>query len=165
MNVPDETPAAEVIEVVDWLESANVVYQINGGWGVDALVGRRTRAHRDVDVFVDVAHEEEFLAWLLSRGYRVIEDWRPVRVELAGERGRVDVHPMRLDDAGNGVQQGLGDEVYVHAARDRVRGRIGGRPVVVACAERLRELRTGYPARDIDRHDLAHLDALSPGGG
>lgn len=155
-----EMPAGEVIELVEWLELAGVVYQINGGWGVDGLVGRQTRPHRDLDVFIDEQHEPAFMGWLASRGYRVIEDWRPVRVELVGVRGRVDVHPMRIDEVGDGIQQGLGDEVYLHAAGDRVEGLIAGRVVVVASAQRLRELRSGYPPRDVDSHDLAQLDQL-----
>lgn len=160
MNGLFEMPAGEVVEIVNWLEAAGVVYQINGGWGVDGLVGRQTRPHRDLDIFVDAEREDDFLAWLFSRGYRIVEDWRPVRSEVASDRGRVDVHPMQIDMAGDGYQKGLSGETYVHAARDRVSGRIGGRPVIVASAARLRELRMGYPARDIDRHDLAQLDEL-----
>lgn len=47
------TSAAEVLAGVDWLTEHEVVYQINGGWAVDALVGRQTRPHGDVDVFLD----------------------------------------------------------------------------------------------------------------
>jgi lincosamide nucleotidyltransferase A/C/D/E len=160
MSRPAEMPAVAVVEIVAWLDTAGVVYQINGGWGVDGLVGRQTRPHQDLDVFIDTQREAEFMAWLTSRGYRVAEDWRPVRVELTGHLGRVDVHPMRMDPDGNGIQQGLSGEVYVHAASHRVLGRIHGHVVVVASADRVRELRSGYPLRDIDEHDLALLDQL-----
>lgn len=30
--------AEEVVRVVDWLDERSVVYQVNGGWAVDALV-------------------------------------------------------------------------------------------------------------------------------
>jgi lincosamide nucleotidyltransferase A/C/D/E len=160
MSSSTDMSAHEVVEIVTWLEAAGVVYQINGGWGVDGLVGRQTRPHQDLDVFIDAHHESAFMAWLCSRGYRVTEDWRPVRVQLAGDSGRVDVHPMRIDQAGDGVQQGLGDEVYVHPARHRVVGRIDGQAVVVATAERVRELRSGYPPRAVDRHDLDLLTEL-----
>lgn len=155
-----QTTAAEVLQIVAWLDTNEAVYQINGGWGVDGLVGRQTRPHQDLDVFLGEEYASCFMAWLASRGYRVTEDWRPVRVQLSGPRGRVDVHPMRLDEAGNGVQQGLDGEVYVHSARDRVTGAICGRAVVVASAERARELRHGYPPRVVDLHDLALLDEL-----
>jgi lincosamide nucleotidyltransferase A/C/D/E len=163
MSDAPEMPAEEVVRIVDWLEGHEATYQVNGGWGVDGLVGRRTRRHRDLDLLLDEEHVPEMLAWLVERGYRPVEDWLPVRIELAGAAGRVDVHPMRIDHAGSGIQQGLGHEVYVHAAADRTRGIIGGRDVVVARADRQRELRTGYRLRDVDRHDLAQLDQLQHG--
>lgn len=153
-------PADEVVTIVEWLEAANVTYQINGGWGVDGLVGRQTRRHRDLDLIIDEEEVPDFLDWLADRGYRAVEDWLPVRIELASPAGRVDVHPMRIDATGDGVQQGLDHQVYVHAAAERTRGRVGGRTVVVANADRARELRAGYQIRDVDRHDLNQLDQL-----
>ena len=160
MGVGEGMPAAEVGVIVGWLVGAGATYQVNGGWGVDALAGRQTRDHRDLDLFVDAAVVDELVAWLAQRGYRVTEDWLPIRVELAGERGRVDVHPMELQPNGDGVQQGFGEQVFLHAAKDRVVGVIDGREVIVASAARQRDLRTGYEARPVDLHDLAVLDDL-----
>ena len=36
------TPASEVLTIIGWLTERKTVYQVNGGWGVDALVGRQT---------------------------------------------------------------------------------------------------------------------------
>jgi len=154
------TPASEVLAVVKWLTDVGAVYQINGGWAVDALAGRQTRPHRDVDVFVDERYVPALTDWLRDRGYVSADDWLPVRLEMASRRGRVDVHPMRLDEQGNGVQQGLG-ETYRHPAKDRVTGLIGGRQVVVANRRRLRELRRGYVPRPVDQHDLDILDQVA----
>ncbi len=153
-------PANEVRRIVDWLEDAGATYQINGGWAVDALVGRETRPHQDLDLFLDTDVVVDLMTWLAARGYQVTEDWRPVRVELSGAKGRVDVHPMQVLDNGDGIQEGLGDDTFVHAARDRTRGEIEGREVFVASAGRLRQLRRGYEPRAVDLHDLAQLDRL-----
>jgi len=155
-----DTPGREVLAVVAWLEAADAVYQINGGWAVDALAGRQTRPHSDVDVFVDEKQVPALVGWLRTRGYVLTEDWLPVRVEFRSPLGRVDVHPMRLDEHGNGVQRGLGDVIYVHPAAERVTGHIDGQPVVVASPSRLRELRTGYELRQVDEHDLEVLRNL-----
>lgn len=153
-------PADEVVAVVEWLIIRDVTYQINGGWGVDALVGRETREHRDLDLFVDSTTVPDFLQWLSARGYQIVEDWLPIRVELASERGRIDVHPLELGADGDGIQQGFGQDVFVHPERDRVVGFIGGVEVVVASAARQRQLRTGYEPRPVDMHDLKVLDQL-----
>lgn len=160
MKNSSQMTAAEVVQIVAWLHANGVVYQVNGGWGVDALVGRQTRPHQDLDVFIDEDHEADFMAWLTSRGYRVTEDWRPVRVQLSSPSGQIDVHAMRVDPAGNGVQQGLDGEVYFHPSEQRVTGLIDGQAVVVASAGRARELRSGYPPRAVDLHDLAVLNEL-----
>lgn len=41
---------AQVIEVLDCLDAAEVTAWLDGGWGVDALVGSQTRPHSDLDL-------------------------------------------------------------------------------------------------------------------
>ena len=157
--------AEEVVRVVDWLDERSVVYQVNGGWAVDALVGSQSRTHGDQDLFVDAGQVDTLIEWLSGRGYEVVEDWRPIRVELRTGDRAVDIHPMTLDAAGDGVQKGFGDETFAHRARDRAEGMIRGRPVVVATAARLVELRSGYELRPEDHHDLELLRGLGDGRG
>lgn len=158
------TPASEVLTIIGWLTERETVYQVNGGWGVDALVGRQTREHGDLDVFVDANVVPDLIEWLASRGYEPVTDWLPIRIELASEHGRVDVHPMAIRPNGDGVQQGFEDAVFTHPAVARTRGSIDGVPVIVGTAERLRELRNGYDPRPEDEHDLEVLSRLRDGG-
>lgn len=158
-----------VTALVSWLEEAHVTYQVNGGWAVDALAGRQTRDHGDVDVFLDAEKLQAAVDWLESQGYEQVVQELPVRVELRRGEDAVDLHPMVLDSEGNGVQQGFGDEVFQHRADRRTVGSIAGRRVVVAALDRLVELRAGYEPRPVDEHDLAILsdltsDALRGGG-
>ena len=155
--------AIEVHAIVEWLEMRAVVYQINGGWAVDALVGHQTRPHRDLDLFADAAAVDDIVGWLTARGYTAETDWLPARLELRSGSLRVDVHPMILDSDGNGVQRGLGGEVFEHSRAMRTLGVVSGRSVVVATAKRLRELHEGYELREVDVHDL-HLLADMPLG-
>ena len=153
-------PAEEVLAVVDWLEARGAVHVITGGWAVDALVGRATRPHRDLDVIVEAGACDQLSQWLRGRGYQVVVDWLPIRVELRRGRCGVDLHPMKVDGRGDGVQAGFGTQVFEHRAADRTRGRIGGRRVVVATAARLMELHRGYEPRPEDLHDIALLRRL-----
>ena len=153
-------PAEEVLAVVDWLEARGAVHVITGGWAVDALVGRATRPHRDLDVIVEAGACDGLARWLRGRGYEVVVDWLPIRVELRRGRCGVDLHPMKVDGRGDGVQAGFGTQVFEHRAADRTRGRIGGRRVVVATAARLMELHRGYEPRPEDLHDIALLRRL-----
>ena len=153
-------PAEEVLAVVDWLEARGAVHVITGGWAVDALVGRATRPHRDLDVIVEAGACDGLARWLRGRGYEVVVDWLPIRVELRRGRCGVDLHPMKVNGRGDGVQAGFGTQVFEHRAADRTRGSIGGRRVVVATAARLMELHQGYEPRPEDLHDIALLRRL-----
>ncbi len=94
--------ASDVHAVLDALATAGCRAWVAGGWGVDALVGRQTRPHRDLDLAIDARAEYAALA---QRGDVVETDWRPVRVEVAAPGGRsVDLHPVAFDETGNGVQ-------------------------------------------------------------
>src|SRR5918999_1510036 len=109
--------SAEVHAVLDALDAAGVRVWLEGGWGVDALAGVQTRAHRDLDVDVDAGQEKLALAVLAELGYSVETDWRPNPVELvAAGRGWVDLHPLTFETAGNGIQIGLRGERYVYPA-------------------------------------------------
>jgi lincosamide nucleotidyltransferase A/C/D/E len=44
--------AADVVEILGWLGTASVDVWLDGGWGVDALVGEQTREHNDLDLIV-----------------------------------------------------------------------------------------------------------------
>jgi len=152
-----------LLEVLAAVERVGCRYWLEGGWGIDVLVGRQTRPHRDVDIDVDGAFEDEVLTALGDLGYAVETDWRPNRVELAAPgRGWVDVHPLILDDMGNARQVALGGGWHEFPRSFFTVGHLNG--VVVPCftVEAQRFFHRGYELRDVDRHDLAELDRLQP---
>ena len=59
------------------IEQLGIRYWLDGGWGVDALVGRQTREHRDVDIDFDAACTEKLRQKLEEKGY----------IEYEGVRG------------------------------------------------------------------------------
>jgi lincosamide nucleotidyltransferase A/C/D/E len=158
----------EVFAVLDALDRAGVRHWVSGGWGVDALVGRQTRPHRDLDLAVDADHEAAALVALASLGYGVETDWRPVRVEVGAPGDRwVDVHPVRFDADGYGTQADLdGGAGYPYPPDGFTTGVIAGRAIGCLSAAKQLEFHAGYAPRAVDAHDIALLKALvSPGGG
>jgi lincosamide nucleotidyltransferase A/C/D/E len=157
-----ETPFEEVLRVLDALDAAGVGTWLEGGWGVDALVGRQTRGHRDLDVDIDAAQEDRTLTVLGELGYAVETDWRPNRVELAAPGlGRVDVHPLAFDVDGSARQRGVDGQVHHFPAEWFVTGVLEGRPVRCFSVEAQRIFHAGYTLRPVDVHDLAQLDLVS----
>jgi lincosamide nucleotidyltransferase A/C/D/E len=41
-----------VIDLLKKAEQINVDVWLDGGWGVDALLGQQTRPHNDIDIFI-----------------------------------------------------------------------------------------------------------------
>lgn len=58
-----------VLEVLKTLERQSVETVLIGGWGIDALVGRQLRPHRDVDLLVDEGRLEMAAAKLEQIGF------------------------------------------------------------------------------------------------
>jgi lincosamide nucleotidyltransferase A/C/D/E len=154
--------AKAVLEVLSSLERARCrAWVVAGGWGVDALVGEKTRAHRDVDLAIDADDEADALRALAGLGYTIETDWRTARVELVAAGSRwVDLHPMRFDAHGHGREADLGGGSSEYPSGCFVTGRIGGRVVGCLSVELQLRFRAGYESRDVDRHDLALLATL-----
>ena len=85
--------APDVLAVLDLLAGAGVEAWVDGGWGVDALVGAVTRTHSDVDLVVPLPAVDRALGAGRGRLRGVLRDWRPTAVAVADQRGReVDLH-------------------------------------------------------------------------
>lgn len=152
----------EVRTVLAELADAGCRVWVAGGWGIDALAGHQTRAHRDLDLAVDAADLTSALEVLGRRGYRVETDWRPVRLELERvDVGWVDLHPVVFDDGGHGRQAGFDGDHFDYPPTAFDTGTLGGDRV--ACLSRAQQLtfHAGYELQAVDLHDLELLDALA----
>jgi ribosomal-protein-alanine N-acetyltransferase len=153
-----DMPAAEVLRVLAAAAGRNVRVWIAGGWGVDALLGEQTRAHADLDLAFNAADESALLDALAQLGYRVVLDYRPARMAVADDDGHeVDLHPVRFDPLGSGVQAGLHGEAFHYPPDGFTTGSIAHQPVACLTAEQQVRFHTGYDLREQDRHDLARL--------
>lgn len=151
----------QVLVVLRALDAEGIRYWVAGGWGVDILVGRQTREHRDLDIAVDVTAEhgeQRALAVLAGLGFEVETDWRPTRVELRAPGDQwVDLHPVVFDRNGDGRQADLDGGWFEYPADVLTSAVIGGYDI--ACVSVVQQLRfhEGYPPRAIDLHDVALL--------
>ena len=42
----------DAMEILKSAEQLNIEVWLDGGWGVDALLGQQTRSHNDIDIFI-----------------------------------------------------------------------------------------------------------------
>jgi [ribosomal protein S5]-alanine N-acetyltransferase len=156
-SMPEET----VLRVLATLSERNVPVWVAGGWGIDALLGEQTRTHADLDLAYRVEDEPALFDGLAQLGYRIVLDHRPSRIAVADDAGHeVDLHPVRFDVHGFGVQAGLHGEAFHYPANGFTTGLIGRTRVGCLTAEQQLRFHTGYQPRDRDRLDLARLKGI-----
>lgn len=156
--------AAEALRVLSALNGVGLRTWVAGGWGVDALLGRQTRVHRDLDLALDVTHGtlDRALTAMESLDYKVETDWRPTRVELVAPSARwVDVHPVVFDEQDTGWQANLdGLPPFRYSPHAFTEGSINGSGVGCLSVAQQLLFHSGYPPRPHDLADIAVLKEL-----
>src|SRR5262245_24574638 len=102
---PEMTPEA-LVSLLQVLEIAGIDVWLDGGWAVDAVLGEHTRAHKDVDIILQVADLPKLSEVLGDRGFEVQRGGTESNFVLADDSGlEVDVHAIVFDRDGNGIYQ------------------------------------------------------------
>jgi lincosamide nucleotidyltransferase A/C/D/E len=154
--------ATDVLVILDQLDGAGLVVWLDGGWGVDALLGRQSRPHQDLDLVVARDDCEVAQAALARVGFqhdRTAVPGLPARLVLVSADGwQVDVHPVVFDRHGNAWQE-LGDDAWGAYPADGLTGvgMVGGRQVRCLTPQLQVRHHLGYPLAATDRHDLGLL--------
>jgi lincosamide nucleotidyltransferase A/C/D/E len=152
--------AKDVIELYQELESLGIEVWLDGGWGVDALLGEQTRPHNDADIFIREKDVPLLRSRLESRGYKEIklEIARPFNFVYGDTAGReIDVHAFNYDGKGN-FTYGTGEkaEIFPVAVLSGV-GTINGRAVKCISPKWAVKWHTGYKLREYDFKDVTAL--------
>jgi lincosamide nucleotidyltransferase A/C/D/E len=114
---------------------------------------------------VDADHYDLCMATLTDLHHTVETDRLPVRVELVASGGRwVDVHPVRFDGRGPGVQGDLEGTHFLYPPTAFAVGRLGGRTVSCLSARQQEVFHSGYEPRPHDEHDVSQLARLREAG-
>jgi lincosamide nucleotidyltransferase A/C/D/E len=150
--------ATEVLRVLSVLEAAGVRAGLTGGWGVDALLRRQTRAHGDADLGVPAEAVDTVVDALREIGYAVTLDQRPARLVLVSDKGQVDLHPIVWGPTGSGIQTGFIGETFEYPPGSLdAEGLIAGQPVRCGTPSLQLTFHERYEPRDHDRADMAAL--------
>ena len=174
------TTAEDVLELYSGLRAEGVRVWVDGGWGIDALLGRQTRLHKDFDAIAAFEDLPALTHFLGGRGFALKLIWENNRwapsseplaligrqrpaVEAAtafvledGSRREVDFHVVRFDEHGHGVPAWDSDLIFPPEAFAGV-GTIGGTRVRCLSAEMQMRTHTGYALKESDIHDLRLL--------
>ena len=151
--------AHSVIQIITWLETARIPVWLDGGWGIDALVGEQTRPHDDLDVVIawqDAQYAQDVLS---QQHFVLIETELPTRFVLRDPSyRRIDFHTVMFDAEGGGVQQ-LQDGTSFRYPPEGFRGvgQIAGQTLRCLTAETQMLCHVGYVPDETDYHDVQLL--------
>jgi lincosamide nucleotidyltransferase A/C/D/E len=163
--------AEDVISIYQNLSANDIQVWLTGGWGIDALLQKQTRPHKDLDVIMLVDDIVRMRDILSRDGYGLKELWSenswvvgadgtetPTAFVLQDSEVReVDVHAMRLDNRGNGVPAWV-DEGLVFKRKDLAgEGMIAGFAVRCISPDMQVLCHMGYDLPHVQLRDLELL--------
>jgi lincosamide nucleotidyltransferase A/C/D/E len=147
--------AQDVLAIVDLLNHNDIEVILDGGWGVDALLGKQTRSHADLDVAVNHRDVPKICSLLEAQGYHEVpwgDTWE-CNFVLGDDRGHLfDLHSCTFDAAGNNI---FGVKYPYESWKGS--GSIDGFPVKCITPEWMVKFHTGYKLDVNDYHDVKLL--------
>jgi lincosamide nucleotidyltransferase A/C/D/E len=152
--------ADAVVAILEQLDAAAVPVWLDGGWGVDALLGVQTREHADLDIILGRADVPRLKQALLAIGFQLKPGGTAANFIVADAAGReVDVHAIELDPRGWGFfQLPDGRRWPFPPAAFAGEGRVAGRPVRCLSADAQVQCHAqGYAPSDVDLRDMQRL--------
>jgi lincosamide nucleotidyltransferase A/C/D/E len=144
-----------VVQLLQLCDRHGIEVVVDGGWGVDALLGEQTRVHRDLDIALEHINVPKLRALLEACGYRDVprDDTRDCNFVMGDEHGHeVDFHSYTFDSQGTLV-------FGVEYPRESLTGTgsIQGYPVRCISAEWMVKFHAGYELDEDDYHDVSAL--------
>jgi lincosamide nucleotidyltransferase A/C/D/E len=152
--------SVDVIDIYTALERLGVEIWVDGGWGVDALLGQQTRSHSDLDIAIEQKDVPVLRPFLQARGYREIkvEEAKPWNFVLGDENARqIDVHVIVFDNKGDGLYGPTEKGEMYPAASLTGKGEIGGYTVRCISPEWAVKFHSGYQLKEKDFQDVYAL--------
>jgi lincosamide nucleotidyltransferase A/C/D/E len=144
--------AQDAIALVRLIEAHGITVWVDGGWGVDALLGAQTRPHRDLDIAISHHDVPGLRAILESRGFTDVprDDTRDSNFVIGDDRGlQVDVHSFLFDADGRNIYGCAYPAESLTGA-----GTIDGQAVRCISPEWIVRFHTGYAVDSDDYRDV-----------
>jgi lincosamide nucleotidyltransferase A/C/D/E len=144
-----------VVQLMQLFDQHGIEVFVDGGWGVDALLGEQTRPHGDLDIALQHKDVPKLRALLEAGGYQDVprDDTRECNFVMGDEQGHeVDFHSYTFDAHGKLI---FGVEYPFDSLTGS--GSIKGYPVKCISAEWMVKFHSGY---ELDENDYRDVSAL-----
>ncbi len=152
--------ATDVISLYEICLQNAITIWIDGGWGVDALLGYQSRPHKDLDIAIQEKDVSKLRELLQGKGYKEIKlaTAKPHNFVLGDEsRHEIDVHVIVLDANGNGMYGPVDNGEMYPADSLTGTGLIAGKVVRCISPEWMVKFHSGYKLQEKDFRDVSAL--------
>lgn len=150
-----EMSGEAAIQLLQLFARQNINVVVDGGWGVDALLGRQTRLHADLDIAVEHKDVPQLRSLLAAHGYTDVprNDTQDCNFVMGDDSGHeVDFHSYTFDAQGK-----LLFGVAYPPASLTGSGSIQQYPVTCITPEWAVKFHSGY---ELDANDYRDISAL-----
>ena len=145
----------DACEIIQFALQNGIKVYVDGGWGVDALLGRESRIHNDIDLFVERKHYHDYIHVITQQGFvEVITEyttdghtvWKDAKQRI------IDLHCFEFTDDGI-IYEG---DLFPSETFSGI-GKI--RDLTVSCIEPFSQVmfHLGYEHDENDVHDVMLL--------
>ncbi len=149
----------DLLFIVDLLSQNNIKYYLVGGWGIDVLVGKQNRIHRDIDINFDQNDTEKLLQILQDAGYKIETDIRPIRIELHSEKyGYIDIHPFVINADGSAKKSDTQGGWWIFEKDYFTTVNFANKKMPCLSVKGQKAFHSGYTPREKDEFDLELLN-------
>jgi len=146
----------DAVEIITYAEDNGINIWLDGGWGVDALLGEETRVHNDIDLFVEESNSKKIIELLKEKCFSEVTEtfttlshtvWKDTKGRI------VDLHIFNYNEQGYLIFEG---ETYPSNVFSGI-GKIGDKTVKCIDAENQVLFHQGYEHDENDMHDVMLL--------
>ena len=145
---------------LDLFDELDIKVWIDGGWGVDALLGECTREHSDLDIIISWEDSAILTEALFAHGFvDIYTDDRKDRNFVMGHQshGKIDFHVVELTADGGAIYGPEEIDWIITQSELNAVGFIGGREVRCLSVDYQVRSHSGYTLQDTDFADLRAL--------
>lgn len=154
-NTTHEMKVKDVEGIISFLEKNDIEVYVDGGWAVDALIGKQTRKHEDLDIATPHRYAVKIRRVLKELGYKEIpspDSWE-CNFVLGDSFGHmIDVHTFIFNEKGENIFGVAYLPQYLVG-----RGVVGSIEVKCPPPDVLVEFHTGYEVDESDYMDTLAL--------
>ena len=146
----------DVKQILQLAIDAEIKVFLDGGWGVDALIGYETRAHNDIDIFVEKKDYQSFIQIMRDNGFYEIRMeytttshtvWEDVKKRI------IDLHCFEYTENNEILYEGTCFPSSIFSGKGKIDG------IEVSCIEPYSQVmfHLGYEFDENDVHDVKLL--------